>query len=48
VACSLKEVWQEVRDATIAILEGHDFATLAARAGGRWADPSLPVAVTVS
>src|SRR5919106_1681869 len=31
VACSLKEVWQEVRDATIEILENADFATLARR-----------------
>ncbi|MBU1226040.1 MAG: Rrf2 family transcriptional regulator [Actinobacteria bacterium] len=40
-ACSLREVWQEVRDATIAILESVDFATLAERAGGAWVDPSL-------
>jgi Rrf2 family protein len=37
VMCSLKETWEEVRDATIAILEGTDFQTLADRAGGRWA-----------
>lgn len=36
VACSLKETWAEVRDATIAILERTDFATLASRAGGPW------------
>jgi Rrf2 family protein len=36
VGCSLKETWQEVRDATIAILERTTFADLAARAGGRW------------
>ena len=42
VACSLKEVWIEVRDATIAILERVSFADLAQRAGGRWVDPSLP------
>jgi Rrf2 family protein len=42
VACSLKEVWTEVRDATIAILERVTFADLARRAGGRWVDPSLP------
>jgi Rrf2 family protein len=34
--CSLKETWAEVRDATIAILERTDFATLARRAGGVW------------
>lgn len=39
VACSLREVWQEVRDATIAILDNVDFATLARRAGGRWVTP---------
>ena len=36
VDCSLREVWWEIRDATIAILEGIDFAVLAERAGGRW------------
>jgi Rrf2 family protein len=41
VACSLRDVWQEVRDATIEILEQADFATLASRAGGAWKDPSL-------
>jgi Rrf2 family protein len=45
VACSLKDVWQEVRDATIAILDNVDFATLAQRAGGRWKSPDDPVAV---
>ncbi len=39
VACSLKEVWQDVRDATIAILDAVDFGTLAERAGGRWVVP---------
>ncbi len=37
--CSLKETWQEVRDATIAILERTDFATLAHRAEGPWRTP---------
>lgn len=41
VGCTLREVWQEVRDATIAILGGTTFADLAATAGGRWTDPSL-------
>lgn len=41
VACSLKETWEEVRDATIAILERTDFATLADRAGGPWVEISL-------
>ena len=40
-ACSLRDVWQEVRDATIAILERTTFAELAARAGGPWTDPSV-------
>jgi len=38
VSCSLKETWEEVRDATIAILERTDFATLANRAGGPWVE----------
>jgi Rrf2 family protein len=38
--CSLRFVWEEVRDATIAILERTTFADLAARAGGPWTDPS--------
>ena len=42
VACSLQAVWAEVRDVTIAILERTTFADLAAGAGGRWVDPSLP------
>ena len=41
VGCSLKEVWSEVRDATIAILENVTFADLVERAGGRWVDPNL-------
>lgn len=42
--CSLREVWQRVRDATIEILEDVDFGTLAARAGARWTDPPPPTA----
>jgi Rrf2 family transcriptional regulator, cysteine metabolism repressor len=41
VMCSLREVWEEVRDATIAILGRTTFADLAKRAGGPWTDPSL-------
>jgi Rrf2 family protein len=41
VACSLREVWEEVRDATIAILGRTTFADLARRAGGPWTDPTL-------
>ena len=36
VGCSLREVWEEVRDATITILERTNFADLAKRAGGPW------------
>jgi Rrf2 family protein len=41
VGCTLRVVWEEVRDATIALLQGVTFADLAARAGGPWRDPSL-------
>jgi Rrf2 family protein len=41
VACPLREVWQEVRDATIATLERTDFATLATRSGGRWVEAAV-------
>jgi Rrf2 family protein len=36
--CSLRFVWEEVRDATIRVLAETTFADLAARAGGRWRD----------
>jgi Rrf2 family protein len=39
IGCSLRAVWQDVRDATIAVLERHTFADLAGAAGGRWIDP---------
>lgn len=42
VGCSLRATWAEVRDATIEILDRTTFADLAARAGGRWVDPSVP------
>jgi Rrf2 family transcriptional regulator, cysteine metabolism repressor len=41
VACSLRYVWEEIRDATIAILERTTFADLAEQAGGPWLDASL-------
>jgi Rrf2 family protein len=41
VGCTLREVWEEVRDATIALLGGITFAELAERAGGPWRDPEL-------
>lgn len=36
VGCALRETWETVREATIEILHATDFATLAARSGGRW------------
>ena len=41
VGCTLREVWEEIRDATIELLGRATFADLAARAGGPWVDPSL-------
>jgi DNA-binding IscR family transcriptional regulator len=42
VGCTLRDVWSEIRDATISLLGGGvTFADLAARAGGPWLDPSL-------
>jgi Rrf2 family protein len=41
VGCTLREVWEEIRDATIALLGGVTFKDLAGRAGGPWVDPSL-------
>src|SRR6186997_1510203 len=41
VGCTLRDVWEEVRDATIALLGGVTFADLAARAEGPWLDPAL-------
>jgi Rrf2 family protein len=38
VECSLRFVWEDVRDATIRLLSETTFADLAARAGGRWRD----------
>ena len=40
VDCSLRFVWEAVRDATIRALAETTFADLAARAGGRWRDGS--------
>jgi Rrf2 family protein len=42
--CSLRFVWEEVRDATIRALSETTFADLAARAEGRWREPA-PLAV---
>jgi Rrf2 family protein len=43
VGCTLRDVWEEIRDATILLLGRVTFADLAARAGGPWIDPSLLV-----
>jgi len=40
VECSLRFVWEEVRDATIKALAHTTFADLAARAGGPWQPPA--------
>ena len=40
VDCSLRFVWEAVRDATITALAETTFADLAARAGGPWRDGS--------
>jgi Rrf2 family protein len=40
VADSLREVWSDVRDSTIEILDRTTFADLAKRAGGSWRDES--------
>ena len=39
VECSLRFIWEDVRDATIKTLAGTTFADLARRAGGSWRDP---------
>jgi Rrf2 family transcriptional regulator, cysteine metabolism repressor len=41
LGCTLREVWEEVRDATISLLGQVSFADLAGRAGGPWIEPSL-------
>jgi Rrf2 family cysteine metabolism transcriptional repressor len=45
IGCTLRDVWEDVRDATITLLGGVTFEELAARAGGAWERPSeqLPV-----
>jgi Rrf2 family protein len=41
IDCSLRFIWEEVRDATIAVLSDTTFADLARRAGGPWRDARL-------
>jgi Rrf2 family protein len=45
VDCSLRFVWQDVRDATIQILQRTTFADLAKRAGGPWLEGPAPPSV---
>lgn len=47
--CSMRDIWADVRDATIAILAATTFQTLADRASGAWLPPGsspLPVLPT--
>jgi Rrf2 family cysteine metabolism transcriptional repressor len=41
IGCSLRDVWEELRDATITLLGTVTFADLATDAGGPWIDPTL-------
>lgn len=41
VGCALRHTWEEVRDATIEILERTTFADLAARAAGPWREAGV-------
>jgi len=41
LGCSLRDAWEELRDATIRLLGSVTFAHLAEDAGGPWLDPSL-------
>ena len=41
VGCSLRYVWEELRDVTIRLLGGVTFRDLAEDAGGPWLDPAL-------
>ena len=45
IGCTLRDVWSDVRDATISLLGGVTFADLAARAGGAWVEPAQQVPV---
>ena len=40
--CALQQVWSEVRDRTIEILESTDFAVLASRSTGPWTEAPAP------
>ena len=45
--CSMRDIWAEVRDATITILADTTFHTLAQRANGAWLPPgSTPLPLT--
>ncbi|HKP17225.1 MAG TPA: Rrf2 family transcriptional regulator [Gaiellaceae bacterium] len=41
VGCTMRSVWEEVRDATISLLAGVTFADLAGRSDGAWREPAL-------
>jgi Rrf2 family protein len=42
IGCSLRHVWEQVRDDTISTLSSKTFADLASTAGGRWASIQGP------
>jgi len=42
IGCSMRVMWQEIRDATIAILQRTTFADLARGADGAWVDGRRP------
>ena len=44
IGCTLRETWEQIRDATIELLGGVTFAELAARAGGPWLEPAAGLA----
>lgn len=41
LGCALRETWEQVRDATIEILDGTTFADLVRRSAGRWSAITL-------
>ncbi|MEZ5102442.1 MAG: Rrf2 family transcriptional regulator [Thermoleophilia bacterium] len=43
IGCTLRGVWEEVRDATISLLESRTLADLARDAGGAWRPGASPV-----
>ncbi len=45
LGCTLRDVWEEVRDETISLLAARTFEDLAARAGGAWRGDPAPAPV---